>query len=100
MEIGFLSPKVGSAQQSQPFLPCAAKAMYRPSRDQSVADLLVSSFKRAFSSPWPLDGFSKRSYVPLRSDRNTMVAPSGDHTGFSLLAPPNVKRELTPRARS
>src|ERR1700693_2777893 len=74
--------------------------MWRPSRDQSVASLLSSLLSRSFSSPSPLAGFSKRSYVPLRSERNTTVPPSGDQTGTSLLAPPNVKRELTPRVRS
>ncbi len=75
--------------------------MYFPSRDQSLGMTRPSSVsKSVFSSPWPLAGFSRRLNLPSRSEAKTIRVPSGDHTGQMLFPAPNVKRELTPRARS
>ena len=70
-------------------------------RDKSVGNLSCSVFRRSFSSPWPLDGLLVEVRgAPSRSDAKTIGSPSGDQSGAKLLPGANVKRELTPRARS
>src|SRR6266508_2160993 len=99
--IGFLSPKVGSIQMSQfVSLPRLEMAMYRPSRDQSLANVHSVVFKSSFASPSPAADFSKRSQADSRPTLKTTRRPSGDQIGMRSSVVPKLKRELTPRTRS
>src|SRR4029453_3813020 len=75
-------------------------AMDFPLLVQLAADFGSSVCSRSFSPPPPPPGFLYSANPPAASEAKTIMAPSGDQTGRTLLPAPSVNRELTPRARS
>src|SRR5258708_2718114 len=76
------------------------KMRKRPSRDQSVGTARLGHSSSNCSVPLPVAGLTQMPYFPLRTEVNAMRLPSGDQTGFPLLAGPKVKRDSVLRARS
>src|SRR5512135_2775084 len=94
----FLSPKVGRIQRSQlDSFDCALKAMYFPSRDQSVGIFSSGDLTPiGVSAPWPSAVFSTMSLAT----EYAMREPSGENTGQYASPVEKLKRELTLRTRS
>src|SRR5665213_2783135 len=75
---------------------------YRPSRDQSSGIVACGGSPSAGpseSSFPPSSAFLNACSTPSRLDANARYLPSGDQTGYALLAGPKVKRDAAPRAR-
>ena len=96
--IGF-RPRTAAAPRCPSPSPCPAsrRRSGSPVRVQSARPWIVGFEQSVFSAPCPLAAFSKRCRRPARVDDPPAVGrPDGQH----VVAGSNVKRELTPRARS
>src|SRR5262245_31126690 len=92
---------VPRSQMSQPDAPWCAIAIVPPSADQSRRRAVPPvSWGSESSPPVPLAERISVWYWPPRFEAYAIRLPSGDHTGNTLWAEPNVTREVTPRTRS
>src|ERR1700730_16113686 len=104
MRKGLRSPKNGSAQSVLwRELPKVSNARYCPSRDQldgrereRSPGSKLSVLKRRLSSPTTPNACWYEVSLPSRFDANTIVRPSGDHTGNQSVAGFEVIRVVKP----
>src|SRR5580704_990258 len=101
--VGLPEPSGVSGSAQCPLLPLPStvtKIKTLPSGDQVLGYFSRSSAYNSSSTPEPSADLRYKSQWPFRTELNTILRPSGDHTGKSARAGSKVKRTGNPSDKS